>query len=375
MPIQKINNPRLISLDALRGFDMVWLLGASSIFSVLYAETNSKLWLTISKQFEHSVWHGITFYDVIFPVFIFLSGVTLGISNKNFTELSNSIKKVKYKKAVIRLFLLSFLGVIYNHGWGQGIPVALDEIRYASVLMRIGLAWFFCAMIIWHFSLKSQLLICIGVLIGYWVLLMLIPTPEGIIGELTQSGSWNSWIDRHFLPGITYRSLSTDPEGLLSQIPAVISALSGAFAGKILSMDKQTKKQRLVYLLFASFTSLLLGYLWGFSFPINKVLWTSSFVLFTSGCSGLLLCLFYWLFDMLGYRKAGCFFAVIGANSILFYLLSSMFDWMFLVKSFAGGLSRILSENYFSLALILLSLLLQWTLAHFLYSRKILIKI
>ncbi len=369
------NKKRLLSLDALRGFDMIWILGAEGLFSALFVLTGWSVWQSLSNQFVHSEWHGFTFYDLIFPLFIFLSGVTLGIANKSLIKLPYSQRLPIYKKAFTRVILLCIFGVVYNHGWGTGIPIDAEKIRYASVLMRIAIAWFFCALIVWHFSFKWQVLITLGILIFYWLWLCFIPTPDGHTGVLTIDQSWNSWVDQHWLPGITYRAMATDPEGLLSHFPAITNALLGAFAGRLLILQALSNSKRIKWLVVASISCLVLGYLWAQFFPLNKVLWTSSFALVTTGWSGLLLALFYFIIDVCNWRTLGIIFAVVGANAILLYLLSSIMNWEYLKLSLFGGIINEATPSWQPLMSVCFSIVIQWLIAWYLYSKNILFKV
>lgn len=370
-----VNKKRLLSLDALRGFDMIWILGAEGLFSALFVLTGWSVWQTLANQFVHSEWHGFTFYDLIFPLFIFLSGVTLGIANKSLIHLPYSQRLPVYKKAFTRVILLCLFGIVYNHGWGTGIPIDAEKIRYASVLMRIAIAWFFCALIVWHFSFKWQVLIAFGILIFYWLWLCFIPTPDGHVGILTIDQSWNSWIDQHWLPGITYRAMATDPEGLLSHIPAITNALLGAFAGRLLIHQALNNFNRIKWLIIASTSCLMLGYLWAQFFPLNKVLWTSSFALVTAGWSGLLLALFYFVIDVCNWRSLGTVFAVVGANAILLYLFSSVMSWEYLKLSLFGGIINGVTPSWQPLISVCFSIAIQWLIAWYLYSKNILFKV
>ncbi|MGB1291950.1 MAG: transmembrane glucosamine N-acetyltransferase NagX, partial [Pseudoalteromonas sp.] len=275
---------RLASLDALRGMDMFWILGGQSIFAALFVLTGWTGWKVFEAHTLHSAWHGFTFYDLIFPLFIFLSGVAMGLAPKRIDHLPWSERKVFYRKAIKRLFLLCALGVMYNHGWGTGIPLALDEIRYASVLGRIAIAWFFCAMLVWHTSLRTQAYTAAGLLLGYWVLMSFIPVPGGSAGDLSAAGSWNAWFDKYLLPGISYQNRAVDPEGVLSSIPAIVNAMIGVFAGQLIAKASKLGEWKVAGILFASgVLSVCLGWLWDLQFPVNKELWTSSFVLVTVG--------------------------------------------------------------------------------------------
>ena len=354
---------------------MIWILGAEGVFAAFFGITEWTIFDWLSGQFKHSEWHGFTFYDLIFPLFIFLSGVTLGIANKSLMGKPLNEKKMLYKYSFKRLSILCFLGVVYNHGWGQGIPPDLDKIRYASVLMRIGFSWFFCAMIVWHFKPHIQRLIALGLLLGYWVLQQFITTPDGYVGQLNIEHSWNAWVDQMLLPGIIYRDLPVDPEGLLSQLPAIVNALAGAFAGRLLSSKQFTNHIKFMKLLFAGFICILLGYLWSFVLPFNKILWTSSFALLCIGYSCVLLAIFYWLFDVIKLRKTGVFFAVIGANSILLYLLTSLFNWQYFINSLFSQFLLSLGSEYQLFFSIILLVAVQWILAKLLYDRKLFLRI
>jgi predicted acyltransferase len=369
------SSSRLLSLDALRGFDMIWILGAEGLFMGLFLVTGWSLFETLSQQFLHSVWHGFTFYDLIFPLFIFLSGVTIGLSNKSLINRNVSERVVTYRKALKRLLILFFLGIVYNHGWGQGIPADFDSIRYASVLLRIGLSWFICALIVWHFRLKTQVIISIIILFTYWIIQQFIPTPNGVSGSFTIDDSWNAWIDQTLLPGITYKNAATDPEGLFSQVPAVVNALAGAFAGKLLGYQglPQIRKAALIFV--AAVACLIVGWLWSFSLPINKTLWTSSFALVSIGYSGILLAVFYVIFDVWKFSRIGLFFAVIGANSILLYVLTSLFNWQYVTNSLFKNILLSFNENFQGLAAVILLVMIQWLLAKLLYKHRIFIRV
>ncbi|MBE0378632.1 transmembrane glucosamine N-acetyltransferase NagX [Pseudoalteromonas prydzensis] len=374
--VEKPNKKRLASLDALRGMDMFWILGGQSIFTALFVLTGWTGWKVFEAHTVHSTWHGFTFYDLIFPLFIFLSGVAMGLAPKRIDHLSWIERKVYYRKAVKRLLLLSALGVMYNHGWGTGIPLAFDEIRYASVLGRIAIAWFFCAMLVWHTSIRTQVFTAIGLLLGYWLLMCFIPVPGGVAGDLSAAGSWNAWFDTHFLPGISYQNRPVDPEGILSSFPAVINAMIGVFAGQLISRAQQIGEWKTASLLFiAGVISVCLGWLWDLQFPVNKELWTSSFVLVTVGWSAILLAAFYVLVDILNGQKLAYPFVIIGANSIIIYLASSLVDWTYISRSVFGGFINAAPELWQPLFGVIALLLVQILVLHWMYKRKIFVSV
>ena len=367
---------RLASLDALRGMDMFWILGGQSIFAALFVLTGWQGWKAFEAHTVHSQWHGFTFYDLIFPLFIFLSGVAMGLSPKRIDHLPLAERKPFYHKAVKRLLLLSALGVLYNHGWGTGMPMAFDEIRYASVLGRIAIAWFIAAMLVWHTSLRTQAIVAVVILLGYWLWLTVLPVPGGHGSPLSPEGSWNAWVDQHLLPGITYQNRPLDPEGLLSNIPAAANAILGVFAGQLIAQGATQGQWRVAAQLFAAgLVSLALGWGWDSVFPVNKELWTSSFVLVTVGWSAILLAVFYSVVDILGQRKAAYPFVIIGANSIIIYLASSLVNWGYIANSVFGGVVRSVSEPWQPLFAVVALLTVQLLVLHWMYKRKIFVSV
>ncbi|WP_462177427.1 transmembrane glucosamine N-acetyltransferase NagX [Pseudoalteromonas gelatinilytica] len=367
---------RLASLDALRGMDMFWILGGQSLFTALFVLTGWTGWKVFEAHTVHSVWHGFTFYDLIFPLFIFLSGVAMGLAPKRIDHLPFDERKVYYRKAGKRLLLLCLLGILYNHGWGTGMPMALDEIRYASVLGRIAIAWFFCAMLVWHTSLRTQIISAAAILVGYWLLLCFVPVPGGSAGDLSAAGSWNAWFDAHLLPGISYQNRVVDPEGVLSNIPAIVNALMGVFAGQLVARAQQIGEWKMTALLFAAgVVSVCLGWLWDLQFPVNKELWTSSFVLVTVGWSAILLAVFYALVDILPGQRAAYPFVIIGANSIIIYLASSLVNWGYVSQSVFGGVIRAVPEAWQPLMAVIALLAVQMLVLHWMYRRKIFVSV
>ncbi len=371
-----ITSGRLVSLDALRGMDMMWILGGEKIFMALFVLTGWTGWRLAHEQTIHSQWHGFTFYDLIFPLFIFLSGVVMGLSPKRIDHLPFTQRFPFYLKAIKRLILLSVLGILYNHGWGTGVPVSFDEIRYVSVLGRIAIAWFFCAILVWHTSLKTQVILAFSILLSYWIWLMFIPVPGGEAGVLTQTGSWNAWFDQNLLPGIRYQNRATDPEGLLSNFPAIVNGMFGVFAGALIKRSAQLGQWKTVGILLSSgIICIIFAWIWHMIFPINKDLWTSSFVLVTVGWSAVLLAIFYAFIDILNCKKVAYPVVIIGANSIIIYLLSSLVQWDHIAKSLFGGVIQSVPNNWQPLISVFSLLAVQLLLLHWMYKRKLLIRV
>ena len=374
-PVQ-VNKPRLMSLDALRGFDMFWILGGEALFGGLLILTGWAGWQWGDEQMHHSQWHGFHFYDLIFPLFIFLSGVALGLSPKRLDKLLMKDRLPVYRHGIKRLFLLLLLGILYNHGWGTGAPADPEKIRYASVLGRIAFAWFFAALLVWHTSLRTQIIVALGILLGYGAMQLWLPFPGGQAGVLSPTESINAYVDSILLPGVSYQGRTPDPEGLLSTIPSIVNALTGVFVGHFIVKSHPKGEWAKVGLLAAAGGIFLaLGWLLDLVIPVNKELWTSSFVLVTSGWSMILLAVFYALVDVLKWQKSAFFFVVIGTNAIIIYLASSLVDWKYIAQSVFGGLVLALPESAQALAAVVSLLAVQWLVLYWMYRRNIFVRI
>ena len=360
---------RLLSLDALRGFDMFWIIGGEEIFHVLKTYTGFPLFVWMSAQLEHSEWNGFSFYDLIFPLFLFLSGVAMPFSLSR--QLEKGIPKNKiYFKVLRRAALLVLFGVFYNYqsDWNP------QHIRYASVLGQIGIAYFLAAIIFLNTNWKQQIYWVVGILFGYWAIQNFIPVPGYGAGVLTKEGNINGFIDRMFMPGKLYLGIH-DPEGWLVKISATATALMGALTGSYIKNGKVNGFTKIGYLLITAGSLLILALLINFVYPINKNLWTSSFALYTAGWSVLLLTIFYFVIDVLDFKKWSFFFVVIGMNSITVYLASSLFDYSRTVKKIFGGLIPLFDKGLQPAVFACCVIAIEWILLYFLYKKKIFMRV
>jgi len=381
-PVTKL--PRLLSLDALRGFDMFWIMSGEGIVHALAKATQWPLLLWMSGQLHHTAWNGITFYDMIFPLFLFIAGVSMPYSMHNKMLKANvndaaalpGVEKRKiYLSMLRRTIILLFLGMVVN---GLFKFNGYENTRFASVLGRIGLAWFFAGIIYLNFNIRGQLLWFAGLLLGYWAAMMFIPVPGFGAGVLTMDGSLESYVDRLLLPGRLHDKIH-DPEGVLSTIPAIGTALLGVFTGQFLKLEslKWPMYKKGIALFVAGLVLIVLGSIWNLSFPINKRLWTSSFVLFVGGWSLIFLSVFYLIIDAAGYRKWAFPFIIIGVNSILIYLAAEagIIDFAYTAKFLFGGLIQYTSENWRLVWTAVSITVTQLILLYFLYRNKIFLKI
>lgn len=361
---------RLVSIDALRGFDMLLISGGGTFLVLMEGKTNLPWVDSLARQMEHPAWIGFTFYDFIFPLFLFIAGVSIPFSlNK---ELKRGVSKADlYRKAFWRMLILIGLGII-----DKNVPFPYFEpsqIRVASILGRIGIAGFITTILYLNFSWKALLAWIAGILLAYYAIIFLVPVPGYGAGNLTFEGNLVGWIDRHFLPGrllqITYDEL-----GLLTQFPALCLTVLGAMAGDVLrSRQKDGKKLQILSL--AGIVCIVLGLLWSLHFPISKRFWTSSFVLLTGGMAFLFLAFFYWIIDVLKYQKWAFFFQVIGMNSLTIYLSYRFIDFAYTSKLLFSGLYSPAPEPWHEVFQALGAVGLVWLFLYFLYRNAIFVKI
>ncbi len=361
---------RLYSLDALRGFDMFWIMGAEEIFHLTAKATNAPFWTVIANQFTHPAWNGFHFYDLIFPLFLFIAGVATPYS------VGRELQKGKTKNEVLwrvvkRGLILVILGIIANNGL-QLKPLA--EVRFGSVLGRIGLAYMFANIIYIYSKRNAQIIWFCALLIGYWLLLKFNSAPGFSMGDLTMEGNFASYIDRSILPGKLYLIIH-DPEGLVSTIPAIGTGLLGILAGSYLKNTDINGGRKALYLAIAGIIFIGLALLWNYDFPINKNLWTSSFVLNVGGISLLLLSLFYYIIDVLGYRRWSFFFRVIGMNSILIYMSGHFINWEYTTEGFFKWLGQWMGDPFGAVAMAICYVMVKWAFLYFMYKKKVFLRV
>jgi predicted acyltransferase len=363
---------RLYSLDALRGFDMFWIMGGEGIFIALASLTGWPVFKWWATQLDHVPWHGFVFYDMIFPLFLFIAGISFPFSLAKRQEMNDSRKSI-YKHVVIRGLILVLLGILYNNAFRFNF----GELRYGSVLGRIGLAWMFAAIIFMNTKLTTRIIWFWGLLIGYYLLLLLFPAHDlGSTDIFSREGNLTSYIDRLLMPGKLYLG-NHDPEGLFSTVPAISTALLGMFTGEFLLSkylhDKPLRK--VLYMVLAAISFMIIGKLWNLAFPINKNLWTSSFVCWVGGLSLLLFSLFYLVIDVWGYKKWAFFFVVIGVNPITIYLTERIVSFRSASNFFFGGFAGLLPETWTPFVNAVGVTIIAWVFLYILYRKKIFLKV
>lgn len=361
---------RLYSLDALRGFDMFWIMGAEEIFHGLAKATGLPFWEALSTQFTHPSWNGFHVYDLIFPLFLFLAGVSTPYSIGRALEKGASRKQLMLR-VVKRGLILVLLGIIYNNGL-QLRP--LSDIRFMSVLGRIGIAYMLANIIYLYAKERAQILWFAGLLIGYWLILKFTSAPGFPPGDLTMEGNFASYVDRTVLPGKLSLGIH-DTVGFFNNIPAISTALAGIITGIFLKNNTATPVRRAGIMAVFGVASLLLAQLWNLDFPINKNMWSSSFVLHTTGLSLLLLSLFYYIIDVKGYRNWAFFFKVIGMNSILIYMSGKFNNWSYTNNAFFKWLDQLTGDPFNVVVMAICLLAIKWLFLYVLYKKKIFLRV
>ena len=361
---------RLYSLDALRGFDMFWIMGAEEIFHSMSHATGSPFWAAIANQLTHPEWNGFHLYDLIFPLFLFIAGVATPFSVGRELEKGKTRQQMLFR-VVRRGLTLVVLGIIYNNGL-KILP--LSEIRFGSVLGRIGLAYMFANIIYLYAGQKAQIIWFWSIIIGYWLILKFTSAPGFPAGDLTMQGNFASYIDRLIMPGRLYLGIH-DPEGFMSTIPAISTGLLGIITGNFIKNSKISPAQKALRMGIIGAVFFGLAWLWDLDFPVNKNLWTSSFVLNVGGISLMLLAVFYYIIDVKGFKSWAFFFKVIGMNSILIYMSERFINWEYSNNAFFQWLGQLIGNPFNAVALAISFVLLKWCFLYFMYRKKVFLRV
>ena len=377
---QLTKNDRLISLDVFRGITIAGMVLVN----------NPGTWSAIYWPLEHAEWHGWTPTDLIFPFFVFIVGVAIPLAFGKRLERDGS-KRDLYLKIIRRTLILFALGMFL------AIPITPDRspyvnfsiIRIPGVLQRLAVCYLFASVIFLNTKVRTQILITLGLLIVYWLLMTRLHAPGFATGDLTKEGSLASFVDRTvFGPHIWRQGKVYDPEGLLSSIPAIATALFGVLTGQWLRVQR-SEFEKAAGMFVVGAACVIVGWCWNPFFPINKSLWTSSYVFFTGGLALQFLALCYWVIDIKQYRRWAKPFIVFGVNAIALFVGTgimarvmgliklpwgertiSLQGWIF-NKLFLTWAAPINASLAYAICFILLWLGLMWIL----YSRKIFIKV
>lgn len=372
--VSKSASQRIVSLDALRGFAMIMILGIDDLLVPAIAHTFHNpftSWLAV--EFEHNAWVGFHFEDLIFPLFLFMAGVSMTISIRK--TIDRAGRWVAVRRILRRSAILVALGIFYYGGLSSG----WHEVRWLGVLQRIGLAYLFAGLLFCFFRWRGLLASCVIILIGYWALMTFVPIrdvhmshsaferiaqsqgiqiksisderriflqmPRTVRGKYEPGYNVNSQFDFQYLPGrkLLYYS---DPEGILGTIPAIASCLLGILACLLLRSGEFADRVKLALLTGIGVACLALGFLWGLQFPVIKLMWTSSYVLVAGGYSFLLLAAFWWIADLRGWKRWAVPFTWVGVNPITLYVLWNIVPFPDIAGRLIGGpIGRILDAH------------------------------
>ncbi|MEM1214709.1 MAG: DUF5009 domain-containing protein [Bacteroidota bacterium] len=367
---------RLLSLDAFRGMTIAGMILVN----------NPGSWSHVYAPLLHADWHGITPTDWVFPFFIFIVGVSialaLGKRKAAGTERAPLVRKI-IRRALTIFAIGLFLNLFPKFNFAS--------VRIPGVLQRIALVYGVTALLFLYVSPRRLFWIGVGCLLGYWALLTLVPIPGGIAPNLEPSTNLGAWFDRTLLEGHLWAQSKTwDPEGLLSTLPAFATGISGILTGLWLKTERGGY-EKVAGLLAVGTLLLALGNIWHLAFPINKKIWTSSYVLYTSGVALLVLGTIYWLADLRGYRRWTQPFVVYGTNALFVFVLSGFIAKLMYTIKFTNAAGEAVSikswvwndlyANLFadpklsSLAFALTNVVFFWGLCWLLYQKRIFIKV
>ncbi len=357
---------RLKSLDALRGFDMFWIIGGGAIFHGLAKLLPAGLGGRITAQLDHVPWQGLHAWDVIWPLFMFVVGVAMRLSYER-RRAAGTPSRALYAHAVRRALILFVLGMVAQ---GNLLAFSLSKLRPCySVLHGIAAGYLIATIVMMTLKPKWQAAAIGAFLLVYWALVAWIPVPGVGAGVLTPDGNAATYIDRLVLGRFHYGANTW----FLSYLGFASSVLLGVLAGELL-LSRRAAREKLYILCAAGAGSLALGLIWSLGFPIIKLLWTSSYVLVCGGISYLLLAAFYLVIDVLEYRRWAFAFVVIGMNSIAVYMAAMLFDFRRIGNIFVGALLPRLGAAA-SLVEALAAFAVVWLILFWMYRTKSFLRI
>jgi len=428
----KPETQRLMSLDALRGFDMFWILGADSLVYALHGLKENAITSFLYTQLDHAEWAGFHFYDLIFPMFVFMMGVSTVFSLTKIIEREG--RGAAVKRVLIRGILLFVIALIYSGGFTNPWP----DMRLLGVLNRISFVYTIGGLMFIYLNKRVLAAAAAAILIGYWAMMALIPIhdihlrKDELVAQVAASGDptmlaafqniasdsahnpsasftnsvWPATqkmyadatnrvtgkyemgynVANHFdfvhLPARKY-DIFWDPEGILSNIPAIATGLLGIFTGLLLRNKSVSDREKVLCLIGAGAASACVGWMWGHEFPVIKKIWTSSYVLVAGGYSAMLLGLFYWIVDVKKWQTWCQPFVWIGMNPITLYLASNFMGGLGFEKlalRLAGGpvksfFDTHVADGFGQLVISAIAITLFLWFARFLYQRKIFLRL
>ena len=357
---------RLLSLDAMRGFTI------AAMIMVNFPGNEDFVFPTL----RHTKWNGLTFTDLIAPTFLFIVGVSITLA---YSKKMGAPKGALYRKIIIRSLKIFAVGMFLNM-----LPdFNFADLRYTGTLHRIAIVFLVCAILSLNTNWKQQLGIAIAILVLYWLALTTIPTPGFGKVMLEPGANLAAWVDQQYLPGKMWQG-NWDPEGILSTFPSIATTITGMLAGRAMLLPL-SPNEKSNFLMTAGFTTAALGYFWHLIFPVNENLWTSSFVLVTSGFASMLFGALYFLIDIRGNTKGIAPGVIFGANAITAYVLGDLLALLFYIMPIGGdtlnhhavnalsqtGMDPRLASMFYALFFVCINFIP----AYILYKKRIFIKL
>lgn len=362
---------RLHSLDAFRGF---------TIAAMVLVNFPGN-WDHVYTPLLHSDWFGISFTDLVAPFFLFVVGVSVSLAYTKRME-AGAVPKLIYRKLFIRALKIFAVGMFLNIL--SILPeFNFSELRWTGTLHRIAIVFLVCGLLFLRFSWKGQAIIGAIILVAYWIVMTMVPTPGYEMAMLEPGINTAAWIDSKLLPGKMWQG-TWDPEGIFSTFPAIVTGISGMLAGKII-LSMNTWEKKIIQLFVWGFVAFIAGIIWNWDFPLNENIWTSSFVLFTSGMASMTLATFIYLIDVLHYKKWVEFGIIYGMNAITVYVLADILGFIFYGLNFMGAslndhfftffTSMGVADKFTSMSYGILYVFINFIPAYLLFRKKIFIKL
>jgi predicted acyltransferase len=374
-----LQTDRVVAVDALRGLNIFLILGADGAIWTLDRMLRDKgpalsaIGNFLGTQMSHVEWVGIRFYDLIFPLFIFVTGVSIALALPRLLERERKMQV--FARILRRALVLYLLGLVFYGGVGH----QWDDIRFVGILQRIAVCYFFTSVLFLNLNQRGLVVALIALLGGYWAVMTFVPIPGADAVSFEPNANLANWIDLHYLPGRLW-DITRDPEGLLSTLPAIGTCLLGALSGLLLKDERLTPTQRSLWLIGGGIIMVAAGHLWGLQFPVVKAIWTSSFVLVAGGYSAILLGTLHQVIDVWGRKAWATIFVWVGANALLLYLINGIAGFEPFALRLVGGdvsawFDRSVTPGTGLFVAHLLGLTLAVALAGYLYRRKIFVRV
>ena len=366
----KSPSQRLTSLDALRGFDMFWITGGAAIYNAFTAGTKNETLLMLREQLVHVPWEGFRFLDLIFPLFLFMIGISIPYALTKRVNRGDSRMKI-YGHIVLRVVLMIFFGMMVN---GNLLSYKPSEFHITySVLQMLALGYLVASVLWMNLALRGQIVATILLLVGYWAMQTFIPVPGQGAGVYKEHALFGDWLNDQILGDWQTRWRFG---WILGILPHSATAMLGVLAGHILRSPWH-ERRKVAVLVAMGLGCLAVGWFWSYQFPIIKNRWTSTFALWAGGWSYLLLALFYQVIDVWQWRRWAFPFVVIGCNSIFVYLGWQLCGGVFrtIADRFLGGLGQYTGQPWAGGISALGAFLVSWTLLWYMYRNKTFVRI